>query len=196
MRTTVVIGIAGGSGSGKTTLAGNLEKQLADLPGGTRVLHMDSYFLPFGTGKLPRHRAPLTGIDYEDHNHPACFDLPRFLGDIDAAIAAEPAVLLTEGLLILQNEDVLGRLDLRVFVDAPADERMYRRVTRFVSRGQKLEDAARFYLDSVRFRHNEFVEPSRWQADLVVNSSRSCDRSVEVLTHWIRAESQRRQVAV
>jgi uridine kinase len=179
----VVVGIAGGSGSGKTTLTNLLVAQLAGVE--VRALHMDSYFL-FGTGRMPRHVGPLSGLDYEDHNHPNCFDLPRFYSDIDKALASEAAVVIIEGLLILQDEWVKSKLDLRIFVDAPADERMYRRIKRFMGYGQSMEEAARFYLDSVRFRHEEFVEPSRWHADLVVNSSRTTDRAVELVAGWVR----------
>jgi len=71
--------------------------------------------------------------------------------------------------MTLQDEEVRSRLDLKIFLDVQADERIVRRLKRNLDRGMPFEDIARFYLDSVRHRHHEFVEPSRWHADIVLN---------------------------
>lgn len=178
----LLVGIAGGTASGKSTLAGRLVDALADLR--VCVVHMDRYFLR----EKPHMRAPITGQDYEDHNHPASFDLQGLLRDVDAALAAcEADVILVEGLLTLQHAPLRERLDLGVFVDCPADERIVRRLRRNMARGLAFDDIAAFYLDSVRFRHDEFVEPSRWHADIVLNGAYPSERGLGVLVEWIRA---------
>ncbi|MHB1295888.1 MAG: uridine kinase family protein [Anaerolineae bacterium] len=181
----LVVGIAGGSASGKSTLTARLEEALADL----RVLsmHMDRYFLPV----KPRMVAPITRIAYDDFNHPASFDLDAMRSDLAALIEGEdaPQVILVEGLLTLHDDAIRGRLDLRVFLDLPPDERIVRRLRRNMARGLGFDEIACFYLDAVRFRHQEFVEPSRWHADVVLNGNGSWDTGVDLLVGWIRAHA-------
>ena len=179
-RRPLVVGIAGGTGSGKTTLCARLEEALA----GYRVcaMHMDRYFLRV----RPRMVAPVTGIEYEDHNHPDSFDLDRLVADLDEHLAAaEVQVILLEGLLTLQHRPLRERLDLGIFLDTPADERIVRRLRRNMARGLAFDDIAAFYLDSVRYRHEEFVEPSRWHADLVLNGGCPSERGLAMVVEWI-----------
>lgn len=177
----LVIGIAGGTASGKSTLSRRLAEALADRR--VHIMHMDAYFLKV----KPHMRAPITGEDWEDHNHPASFDLDGLVRDLDARChAGIEEVLVVEGLMTLYHAPLRARLDLAIFVDAPADERIVRRLKRNMAAGHAFDDIARFYLDSVRFRHNEFVEPSRWHADIVLNGSYPSDRGLEVVVAWIR----------
>lgn len=184
----LIIGIAGGTASGKSTLSRCLAAALADRR--VYIMHMDAYFLKV----KPHMRAPITGEDWEDHNHPDSFDLDGLVRDLEARCdAGEAEVLLVEGLMTLYHEPLRERLDLAIFVDTPADERIVRRLRRNMAAGQDFDDIARFYLDSVRFRHNEFVEPSRWHADIVLNGSYPSDRGLEVVVAWIRARLQGRR---
>lgn len=182
-RRPLIVGIAGGTASGKTTICGRLVERLA----GYTVLdmHMDRYFLRV----KPRMRAPISGLDYEDHNHPSSFDLDALVRDLDAhRQAAEADVIIVEGLLTLYHQPLRERLDLAIFLDAPSDERIVRRLRRNMARGLDFDGIAQFYLDSVRFRHEEFVEPSRWHADLVLNGAYPSDRGLTVVADWIRAQ--------
>lgn len=177
----LVVGIAGGSGSGKTTLCTRLVECLGDLR--VLVIHMDRYFLKV----RPRMTAPISGLEYEDHNHPNSFDLDRLVADLDGHLRAGDAhVILVEGLLTLHWRPLRERLDLGIFLDAPADERIVRRLKRNMAHGLAFDDIAAFYLDSVRFRHDEFVEPSRWHADVVLNGSYPSERGMGVVAEWIR----------
>ncbi|NLV75063.1 MAG: uridine kinase [Chloroflexi bacterium] len=183
MTKPVVIGIAGGSASGKTTLAERLEQALA----GVRVLviHMDHYFFK----ERPHMVAPITRLEYEDHNHPTSFDLVQLISDLDAAIAAsEVQVIILEGLLVLQNDDLRQRLDLKLFVDAQADERIVRRTRRNMARGLGFDEITNFYLDCVRYRHQEYVEPSRWHADLVMNGSQFSELGLDIVAAWVHRQ--------
>mgnify|MGYP005855831847 CR=1 FL=1 len=178
----LVVGIAGGSASGKTTLCEHLVHAL----GGLRVvmLPMDRYFREV----KPMMVAPFTRAVYEDHNHPDSFDLAALVRDLDALLTRgePPQVVIVEGLLTLQNDEIRSRLDLRIFLDAQSDERIVRRLKRNMAQGMDFDQIADFFLDSVRYRHQEFVEPSRWHADIVLNGSNPAQRGLELVAEWVR----------
>ena len=178
-----IIGIAGGTASGKSTLARKLVEDLAELR--VTVIGMDKYF----RADKPVHRAPLTGQEWPDFNSPDSFHLDQLVTDLDALVSAPgaPDVVVIEGLMTLQHEPLRERLHLRVFVDAPADERIVRRLRRnMAERGLSFEEIAAYYLQAVRFRHEEFVEPTRWFADVIINGVTLPDESVRLLTGHIR----------
>lgn len=182
-----VIGIAGGSASGKTTFTGELEKRLEGLK--VHVIHMDSYF------KKPEDRpmapGPITGKVYRDDNHPASMDLPRLESGLTERIAAEEdQVILLEGLMTLWDEALLPLLDLKLFVDCRPEERVVRRLRRNMAWGLTFDQVADVYLDLVRYRHDEFVEPSRWRADLVINGSNPSETALQMLASWVREKVQ------
>lgn len=180
MRQQIVIGIAGGSASGKSTFAARLVEALGDTE--VRLLAMDQYFRE----DKPLHRGPLTQRTWPDYNQPGSFYLERLIADLDSA---PQAVVVVEGLMTLCVEEVRRRCHLKLFVDAPADERIVRRLRRNMrERGLSFDEIADYYLDSVRWRHQEFVEPSRWQADLVINGSRMSEVAVRVVAAYVRAQ--------
>ena len=180
----LVVGIAGGTASGKSTLSRRLEQALAERL--IVLMPMDRYFLKI----KPRMSAPITGEDFEDHNHPDSFDLAGLVRDLDAHCEGKTAdVVIVEGLMTLYHRPVRERLDLAIFVDAPSDERIVRRLKRNMAHGMEFDDVARFFLDCVRFRHEEFVEPSRWHADIVLNGSYPSERGFQVVVDWIRNRS-------
>ncbi|MBP3378379.1 MAG: hypothetical protein J6L96_06490 [Clostridia bacterium] len=176
-----IIGIAGGTCSGKSTLA----EKLADYYGSDcRVIHMDSYFRnpPITTV------APITGIEYVEHNHPDALRLDDLYSDLcDAIQNGNEKVLIIEGLFVLNLQDIRNKLDLKVYVDLESDERLVRRIKRFSARGQTFDEITSRYIDTVRFRHNELIEPSRWHADIVVNGN-SGDTSVKMITTYVDSQ--------
>ncbi len=178
-----IVGIGGGSGSGKTTFARALA---ALLPSGTaRVLDHDAYYRDLS--HLPPADRARTDFD-----HPDALESDLLAGHLDAlragrAIAkprydftthtrlpdterVEPTpVVVVEGILVLGIEKLRDRFDLALFVDAPADIRLLRRLHRDVAeRGRSLEMVASQYLGTVRPAHELFVAPSRARADLIV----------------------------
>ena len=180
-----IVGIAGGSASGKTTISNKLAAQLAPLRS-VHVFHMDTYFKK----DKPTMLAPITGEQFSDHNHPESFELDQLVADLDALCAqGEHQVIIVEGLMTLHHAPLRERLDLRIFLDAPSDERIVRRMKRSLERGGTYDEIARFFLDSVRFRHQEFVEPSRWHADLVLNGSYPSEKGLRVVAEWILSHS-------
>lgn len=176
-----VIGIAGGTCSGKSTLAEKLQARLGDS---CRLIHMDSYFRrPFSYTV-----APITGKTYVEHNHPDALELERLYADMDDAMTdGKLSAVIVEGLFALHLDELREKLDFKVFVDLDSDERLVRRIRRFTSLGQSFDEVTDRYIDTVRFRHNEIIEPSRWHADIVVNGNAG-DVPVDVLEGYIRSK--------
>lgn len=173
-----VIGIAGGTCSGKSTLTEKLKDYYSEK---CKVIHMDAYFRrPFITTI-----APVTGIEYVEHNHPDSLLLDDLYRDFNAAIASDNVQLvIIEGLFALYLPEIREKLDLKIFVDLDSDERLVRRIKRFEARGQTFEEITDRYIDTVRFRHNELIEPTRWHADMVVNGIFK-EKTVNILTTYI-----------
>jgi len=178
-----VIGIAGGSASGKTTFALALSDALRGLD--TLVMHMDSYFKP--ERQRPRSRAPITGKTYLDDNHPLTMDLPKLADDLAKKIAkGRRQVIIVEGLLTLHDPAIYGQLDLKLFIDCRADERIVRRLRRNMESGLKFDQISEIYLDLVRYRHDEYVEPSKWRADIILNGSSPSNIALELIANDIK----------
>lgn len=171
-----VIGIAGGTASGKTTLCEKLEKQLSGLR--VCAIHMDTFFK---WGALPTAVSHLSGKTYDDYNSPETVRWDEFHQAFEEAVSGGYDVVLVEGLLVLWDEYLRGRLDIRVFVDCRADERIVRRIRRNTARGLTFDEITDFYLDMVRFRHDQYVEPSKWTADILINGSGSTDMICDMI---------------
>lgn len=172
-----VIGIAGGTCSGKSTLTSKLEEHYGEK---CTVIHMDSYFRNPSITTI----APITGIEYVEHNHPDTLRLDDLYRDFDSAISSDAQIVIIEGLFALYLPKIRERLDLKIYVDLDSDERLVRRIKRFMSRGQTMEEITDRYIDTVRFRHNELIEPTRWHADMVVNGTFR-EKTVDILTAYI-----------
>jgi uridine kinase len=179
-----VIGITGGTCSGKTTLTSELNEKLQGSYK-IKVLHMDGYF----KSPPPNTIAPFTLREYVDHNHPDSFRTSDFYAAVDEALGSDADIVIIEGLLILHLDYIREKCDLKVFVDLRSDERLLRRIHRFQrDRGQSLDEIADRYLDTVRFRHDEFIEPTRWYADVVINGNLDRLKGAEVLYAYIESK--------
>ena len=154
-----VIGIAGGTCSGKSTLSEALEAYYGER---AVVLHMDRYF----KRPSPTTIAPISGKEYVEHNHPDTLNLDDMYRDFEAAVAGESKLVIIEGLFALYLEPIRTKCNLKIFVDLASDERLVRRIRRFEQRGQTFDEITDRYIDTVRFRHNELIEPTRWHADM------------------------------
>jgi uridine kinase len=179
-----VIGVTGGTCSGKTTLTGRLEESLSKGYN-VKVFHMDAYF----KRPSPTTIAPITRIEYFEHNHPDAFDLERLYNELDNALEDESEnkadIVIIEGLFTLHLDHIRDLLDLKVFVDLESDERLVRRVKRFMGFGQTPEEITSRYIDTVRFRHKELVEPTRWHADVVINGTLDMNLGTDILLKYI-----------
>jgi len=184
-----IIGIAGGSASGKTTFSDALASALDTL--NVKIIHMDGYFKP--ADQRPHTAAPITGKVYTDDNHPETVDLPQLKRDLAADIAAGACdVLIVEGLLTLWDEDICARLDLKLFVECRTDERIVRRLKRNMTYGLSFDGIAGVYLDMVRYRHDEYVEPSKWKADFILNGSNPSETALGMVAQAVRLSVERR----
>ena len=176
------VGITGGTCSGKSTITTRLEGRLGSRYS-MKVFHMDSYFLRPGFNVI----APITRKEYIERNHPDAVDMEGFLRDFNAALSDSSLdLVITEGLFTLWQDEVREKLDLKVFIDLQSDERLYRRIKRWLDR-QSMEEIADRYLDTVRFRHDEFVEPSRWHADIVINGNLDSNAGTDILVSYIKS---------
>lgn len=184
METAFLVGIAGGSAGGKSTFAGKLAESLKELS--VKRISMDDYFKP----SQERREAPAVILKdrvYRDDNHPSSFDLDKMKDDV--LFLKESAafdVLILEGLLTLWDDEILNLLHLKLYVDCRADERIVRRIRRNMTWGLSFDEISNVYLDLVRYRHDEFVEPTKWRADMIVNGSLPFDRPLEIISQYIR----------
>lgn len=178
MQKPYVIGIAGGSASGKSTFCGKLKGSLCECK--TLIFHMDHYFKP--ENMRPFVEAPISKKMYMDDNHPETVDLPKLRQDLFVAInESHVNVIIIEGLLVLADDEICQQLDLKLFIDCRADERIVRRLKRNMEWGLSFEKISDVYLDMVRFRHDEYVEPSKWKADFIVNGSAFSDTALKII---------------
>ena len=168
--------IAGGSASGKSTLAALLAERLS-VEHRVAVIAMDSFYKP--EAELPLFTVA-NSKTYRDYNCPEAFDLVR-MHEAIAAAKADHDIVIVEGLLTLDKTVVCCEADLRVFVDCPADVRFARRIKRNLSWGLSAEDIINVYVDLVRYRHEEYVEPTKANADLVVDTTHGTDEAVTVV---------------
>ena len=200
-KNTILIGIAGGTGSGKTTLA----DKVVDSFGRDEVsiLRHDNYY--------KRHDE----MNYEDrsklnYDHPDAFDTELLCEHIkelkkgkaiqmpvydytihnrsDKTILVEPApVIVLEGILIFAEPSLCELMDIRVFVDTDADVRILRRIVRDVKdRGRSLDSVINQYLTTVKPMHEQFVEPSKRRADIIIPEGGENAVALEMLIQRVR----------
>ena len=181
-----VIGIGGGSASGKSSIAEALSRKLSPLA--VKVINQDRYF--HGGARLPTHANQAGTRRWPDHNHPESFDFDSLRRDVRRA-RGRGDVVIVEGILVLHDAELRERMDLKVFVAADADERIVRRIRRNLAAGAGLDGICDFYLDSVRYRHREFCEPTRAHADVVVpggqDEQEGMERALEEVCGRVRA---------
>lgn len=199
-KSPIIIGIAGGTGSGKSTFTNRLKDAFGDQ---VTVLYHDNYYrahddMPFEQRKKLNYDHPdafETELLLEHLNklkNWEAIDCPTYNyanhNRAEATIHIEPRpVILLEGILVLYDEALRNLLDIRIFVDADADERILRRILRDTKeRGRDIENIIDQYLTTVKPMHALFVEPTRAYADVVTNSGRN-----EVAFSLVRGEIAR-----
>ncbi|MFQ9892011.1 MAG: uridine kinase [Emergencia sp.] len=182
MEKVIVIGIAGGTGSGKSTMINNIKNRFDDK---ITILSHDFYY--------KQH----DNMTYEErcqlnYDHPDAFDTDLMIEHIkelkqwkeiqrpvydftihnrvEETVTVRPAkVIVVEGILIFENQELIDLCDIKVFVDTDADVRIIRRILRDVQeRGRTLESVVTQYLTTVKLMHEQFVEPSKKKADIIV----------------------------
>ncbi len=179
---SIIIGIAGGTGSGKTTLTRKLKERFGP---DVSVISHDNYY--------KRHDE----LTYDErcklnYDHPDAFDTDLMVEQLAALrrgetiacpvydftrhnrsnetlLVAPTSVIIIEGILIFADKKLRDMMDIKIFVDTDADVRILRRVVRDVKkRGRSLESVVAQYLTTVKPMHEQFVEPSKRHADVIV----------------------------
>jgi uridine kinase len=209
-RKPLVIGLAGGTGSGKTTVA---EALIEAASNNITILPQDAYY-------LAQHDLPLEVRALTNYDEPSAFDTALLVEQLDRLIAGETIarpvydfsqhdrssqtisitscpVIVVEGILVLHESELRERMSLKVFVDAPPDERFIRRLERDVrERGRSAESVISQYRRTVKPMHDLFIEPTKQHADLIVPEGGSNSVALDVLSVYVRtfiAEGQKRK---
>ena len=170
---TIFIGIAGGTGSGKTTLTEHLAARFGN---DISVVHHDNYYKrqdrPFAERCQQNYDlmiADLKALKRGETIHCPVYDY-SIHNRTDETVEVRPTkVVIVEGILIFQNKALRDLLDIKIFVETDADVRILRRALRDVEeRGRSLESVVNQYLTTVKPMHEQFVEPTRKFADIIV----------------------------
>ena len=178
----LVIGIAGGTGSGKTTLMNNLIER---FKGSVTVLSHDNYYrrndhLTYEQRCLINYDEPaaletdLMARHLDQLRHGVTIQCPVYdftqHNRSNETIEIVPkSVIIVEGILIFENQELRDLMDIKIFVDTDADVRLCRRIKRDVNkRGRSLESVLDQYQNTVKPMHEKYVEPSKKFANLVV----------------------------
>ena len=196
----LIIGIAGGSGSGKTTLALRLKELFGEDE--VRLISHDSYYkrhdeLPFA------ERCKL------NYDHPDAFDWRLLIEQVNdlrqgkaieqptysyilsnrlpETIHVEPKpVVIIEGIMVLFNKELRDMMDLKVFVDTDSDERLIRNIERdTTNRGRTVSMVLDRYRKVLKPTHEQFIEPTKRYADIIVPQGGENRRGIEILCRYI-----------
>lgn len=182
MKKNLTIGIAGGTGSGKTTLTHCLKEHFGDK---ISLLYQDNYYKRQDT------------LTYEqrcnlNYDHPDAFDVSLLIQHLSqlqqgnsiqcpvydytihnrseqTILIPSAPVIIVEGILLFNNAELCNLMDIKIFVDTDADVRILRRILRDVQqRNRTVEDIIQQYLTTVKPMHQQFVEPTKQKADIII----------------------------
>ncbi len=184
---SIIIGIAGGSGSGKSTFTNRIKSYFGD---DVAVLYHDNYYrqqdgVPFETRVKVNYDHPdsletdllvehLKELKAGRSIHCPVYDYSQHNRSAETMQVDPRPIIIVEGILLLADDRLRNLLDIKVYVEADADERILRRISRDVSeRGRDLNGIIDQYLTTVKPMHYLYVEPTRAKADVVINSGKN-----------------------
>lgn len=202
MNEPLFIGISGGSGSGKTTIVRRIFKEVPERS--IAIIEHDAYY------------KDQSNITYEErcktnYDHPFAFDTDLFVEHIKElkkgsviqkpiydysihnrkkeTIKVEPKeIIIVEGLLVFYEERIRDLLDIKIFVDTDADIRILRRINRDMrDRGRSLESIMNQYMSTVRPAHEQFIEPTKKYADIIVTEGGNNLVAVDLMVTKIKS---------
>ena len=192
----LIIGIAGGTGSGKTTVVNQIIKQLPTDE--VCVISQDSYY------------KATDDLSYEDRtkinfDHPRAIDFELIIKHLkelkegntidqpiysfvthnrtkDSVKTHPRKVVIVEGILIFNNKELRNLFDIKIFVHAETDERLIRRVRRDITeRGRDIEEVLNRYQDTLKPMHQQFIEPTKNFADIIIPNDRYNTVAVDIV---------------
>lgn len=194
-----VLGVAGGSASGKTTIIKKLQDYFGE---DIAVISHDAYYKAHPDMSF-EERSKL------NYDHPDSFESDRMAEDVrklikgyaidmpvydyvnhnrsEETIRIEPkTVIVMEGILILENKELRDLMDIKIFVDTDADERLMRRIQRdMIERGRSIESIIGQYSETVKPMHEEFVEPSKKHADIIIPRGGENEAGLDMLITYM-----------
>ncbi len=195
-----IIGIAGGTGSGKTTVVKKIVETLP--PDYVAVVPLDSYYNDT-TGLTDEERKAI------NFDHPDAFDWKLLIKQISdlrngkaidqptysyilsnrlpETIRVEPKpVIIVEGIMTLINKRLRDMMDLKIFVDTDSDERLIRNIQRdTIDRGRTVSMVVDRYLKVLKPMHEQFIEPTKRYADLIIPQGGENERGIGILCKYI-----------
>ncbi len=184
MQRPIIIGIAGGSASGKSSIARKLRNAFADYKTVIRIKEDDYYNDQSDMSMEERLKV--------NYDHPFAFDHKLLISQLEDLINDKTIekpiydyveytrsdkteliesgdVIILEGLFVLEDEEIRDLLDIKVYVDTPADVRFIRRLRRDIKeRGRSIDSIIDQYMSVVRVMHDQFIEPSKKYADIII----------------------------
>ncbi|MDK3905629.1 uridine kinase [Staphylococcus pseudintermedius] len=199
---TTIIGIAGGSGSGKTSVT---NKIMNNLEGHSVALIEQDYYYKDQSHLTFEQRLKT------NYDHSFAFDNDLLIQNLkslqsgqsvevptydytnhtrsDKTIAFQPKdVIIVEGIFALENEELRNMMDVKIYVDTDADLRILRRLVRDTKeRGRTMESVIDQYLTVVRPMHNQFIEPTKKFADIIIPEGGSNKVAIDIMTTKIQA---------
>ncbi len=205
MDKVMVIGIAGGTGSGKTTIT---KKMIQHFGSDVSVIHHDNYY-------KAHHDMSYEERSKLNYDHPDSFDTDMLVEAVkelkrghsvvcpvydytvhdrsDKTVIVNPAkVVIVEGILIFSCKELCRQMDIKIYVDTDADVRILRRIMRDVrDRGRSLDSVVNQYLSTVKPMHEQFVEPSKRNADIIIPEGGHNLVAMEMVMERVRAHLQR-----
>ena len=200
MQKTTVIGIAGGTGSGKTTVVKKIAEALP--PHYVAVVPLDSYYND--TSEMTDEERHAINFD-----HPDAFDwklLTKHVNDLRNGVAIEQPtysyllcnrlketihvepkpVIIIECIMTLLNKKLRDIMDLKIFVDTDPDERLIRNIQRdTIDRGRTVSMVVDRYLEVLKPMHEQFIEPTKRYADLIIPQGGENEKGIGILCRYI-----------
>lgn len=194
-----IVGVAGGSASGKTEIVKTLKKHFEDK---IEIIEHDNYYFAHDNLTMDE-RASL------NYDHPQAFETDLLIEHVKKIINNEEIdiptydftihtrssetlkkvpkpIVIVEGILVLENEELRNLMDMKVFVDCDGDVRLKRRITRdVVERDRTIESILTQYMETVKPMHELFVEPSKKFADLIVPKGGKNKVAIDVLINHL-----------
>jgi uridine kinase len=203
---TFAIGIAGGTGAGKTSVAETLSETVGEE---VTLIRLDNYY------------EDLSHLEFEErternYDHPSAFEWDLLVDQLNELLSGQPVempqydfaihnrkevttsveptgILIVEGIFALYDERVREMLDLHVYVQTDADVRILRRIERdVVDRGRDIESVHDQYLSTVKPMHEQFVEPTKKHADIIIPEGVNT-RAVDLLVEKVQSELRSRE---
>ncbi|TVZ25140.1 uridine kinase [Gillisia sp. Hel_I_86] len=197
----LIIGIAGGTGSGKTTVVSQIIAELNNED--VAVISQDSYYLD--TSHLSLEERVKINFD-----HPKSIDFDLLISHLKElksgnsieepvysfkehnrtgeTVTIEPKkVIIVEGILILTNPDIRDMFDIKIYVHADSDERLIRRLKRDINdRGRDLDEVLWRYQTTLKPMHQQFIEPTKEFADIIIPTNRYNNVAVDIVQTIIK----------